>query len=141
MLNDFQKLFGHLQAPEPRPELLGFIIQRISAERLYAAKRRLVIFSLGMIGSLAGVIPAFMSMRTHMAQSGFAEFFSLLFFDAGSLVAYWQSFALTLLESLPAVSIAAFLATIFVFISSLRFVTRDIKILFSRSIAFSNSRE
>lgn len=130
MQNDFEKLFNYSQAPEPHSGLFDVIMKRIDGERVRAAKRRFVIFSVGCIGSLAAVIPTFITMRTSMVQSGFTEFFSLLFSDAGSITAYWQNFALTLLESLPAVSIAAFLATVFVFFGSLRFLTRDIKLFY-----------
>ena len=130
MPNDFEQLFATFKAPEPHSGLFGAIMQRIDAESVRAAKRRFVIFSVGCIGSLIGVVPAFIIMRTNMMQSGFAEFFPLLFSDTGSLTEYWQNFLFMLLESLPAVSIAAFLATVFVFLGSLRFLTRDIKYIY-----------
>jgi hypothetical protein len=43
---------------------------------------------------------------------------------------YWQSFIMSLLETLPAMSLAIFLAVIFVFLTSLRFLVRDIKFIF-----------
>lgn len=130
MQNSYEQLFSHLQTPVPRDGLLHDILRRVAAEQARAARRRLVIFSLGCAGSLAGLIPAFIMMRTSMIESGFVEFFSLLFSDAGSVALYWQNFALTLLESLPAVSIAAFLATVFTFLGALRFLTRDIKFFY-----------
>lgn len=130
MQNNVEQLLRTLEAPDPRPQLFDVVMKRITMEGVRAAKRRLVIFSVGCVGSFAAVLPAFMMMRTNMAQSGFAEFFSLLFSDMGSVALYWQNFTLTLLESLPAVSIAAFLATLFVFFGSLRFLTRDIKLLY-----------
>ncbi|MDO8581807.1 MAG: hypothetical protein Q7S16_02940, partial [bacterium] len=127
MPNDFQQLFNHLQAPEPHPGLLGAIIKRIDAERMFAVKRRFAIFSAGFFVSFFALLPVFNMMRADMVQSGFAEFFSLLFSDIGMVAVYWQNFSITLLESLPAASIAAFLATVFVFLGSLRFITRDMK--------------
>ncbi|MDO8582162.1 MAG: hypothetical protein Q7S16_04800, partial [bacterium] len=83
--------------------------------------------------SFFALLPVFNMMRADMVQSGFAEFFSLLFSDIGMVAAYWQNFAFTLLESLPAVSIAAFLATVLVFLGSLRIITRDMKYIYGHN--------
>ena len=108
------------------------IMARLKAEqRLLTVKRRLVIFSVGALGSMAAFIPAFKMAQLEISNSGFLQFFSLLFSDFGTVAAYWQSFTILLLESLPAMSLAVFLAVIFVFFESLRFLSRDIKFIFT----------
>ncbi len=92
--------------------------------------RRLVIFSFGTVGSAAAFIPVLKMAYSDFAESGFLQFFSLLFSDFGTVAVYWQSFTVSLLETLPAVSLAIFLAVIFVFLGSLKFLADDIKFIF-----------
>ncbi len=115
---------------EPPEELFGKIMHRISKEqRLLRAKRRIIIFSIGLFGSLLAFIPTFHMLRTGIIESGFIEFFSLLFSDSWVVMTYWQNFILTLLESIPSLSIAAFLTTVFVFLGSLKYLMRNIKMI------------
>ncbi len=110
--------------------ILERIMARIKAEqRLLTVKRRLTIFSIGLFGSAAAFIPVFKMAQLEISNSGFLQFFSLLFSDFGTVAAYWQSFTMLLLESLPAMSLAIFLAVIFIFFESLRFLARDIKFI------------
>ncbi len=108
------------------------IMARIKAEqRFLTVKRRVVIFSLGFIGSAAAFIPAFKMMYSNLMESGFLQFLSLLFSDLGTIAAYWRSFVMSLLETVPAFSLAVFLAVVFVFLESIRFLSRDIKFIFT----------
>ena len=132
MRKDYEKLFSRLEPLKPPEELFGKIMERIHRqERLAALRKRLIIFSIGLAGSLAAFVPALRLMQQSLAESGFAQFFSLIFSDFGIVLTYWQNFALTLLESLPALSIAVFLVTIFVFLESLKFLVRDTKAIFT----------
>ena len=112
--------------------ILERIMVRIKAEqRFLTFKRRLAIFSVGLVGSGIAFVPVFRMVRVSFAESGFLQFFSLLFSDFGIVAAYWQSFTMSLLESLPVMSLAIFLAVILIFLESLRFLARDIKFVFS----------
>jgi len=131
MHKDWEKLFNYLKTPEPAEGLFEKITQRIRKEqRLLIIKRRLALFSIGVVGSAAAFIPVFRMVQSGFTESGFTEFFSLIFSDLGPVTAHWQNFVLALLESLPVMSIAAFLGIIFIFIESLKFLTRDIKVVF-----------
>lgn len=131
MNKDYEKLFSQLETPEPAAGLFDKIIQRIRREqRLLVIKRRLVLFSVGTLGSVVAFIPVFRLVQSGLAESGFMEFFSLIFSDLGLVTAHWQNFVLALLESLPVMSVVMFLAVIFIFIESLKFLTRDIKVVF-----------
>ncbi len=112
--------------------ILERIMVRIHAEqRFLTFKRRLAIFSFGLIGSGIAFIPTFKMVQAGFAESGFLQFFSLFFSDFGIVAVYWQSFTMSLLETLPVMSLAIFLAVIFIFLESLRFLARDIKFIFS----------
>lgn len=112
------------------------IIKRIHREKRLRTVRRLAVFSVALVGSIAVIMPAFQAMRTAFSESGFAAFFSLIFSDSAAMLVHWQSFGLALLESLPAMSIIAFLAVIFVLLESLKFLTRDLKAVFTPQNGF-----
>ncbi len=128
MPNDYKKLFAHIESPELPENLFGKIMQRINQERrLSVLKRKLAVISFMTTCSLAAFIPVFRMAQAEFSQSGFFQFFSLIFSDFGTIITQWQSFIFTLLESLPLVSITALLAVIFVFLLSLKILTRNIQ--------------
>jgi len=127
MHKDWENLFNCLETPEPADGLFDKILQRIRKEqRLSIFRRQLALFSIGVVGSSVALIPAFQMVQSELVASGFVEFFSLLFSDLGLVMAHWQNFVFALLESLPVMSIVAFLAVIFIFIESLKFLTHNI---------------
>lgn len=128
MSKNYQKKFI---SPEPPAGLLEKIIYRIHEERrLLNFKRRIIFFSVGLIGSIVALIPSFRALKGGLVESGFIKFLSLLFSDFGVVMTCWQNFALALLESLPTINIIVFLVVIFIFFGSLKFLVRDIKIIF-----------
>jgi hypothetical protein len=130
MPKDYEKLFSNLRAPEPPDGLLEQIMLRLRKERRsFIIRRRIVIFSLGLIGSMAAFMPVWRLVQTELAASGFMRYFSLLFSDTSTVAAYWQSFVYALLESLPAFSLAVFLFVVFVFLESLKVLVQNMKII------------
>ncbi len=129
---DCEKLFSHLETPEPPEGLFDKIMQRIHKEQLFLTlKRRIILFSMALAGSAAALISTFRILQTGLVESGFMEFLSLFFSDFGVVTAQWQNFTLALMEALPAVSIAAFLAAIFIFLEALKFLIRDMRVVFT----------
>jgi len=107
--------------------LFDRIICRIREERrILVFKRRFVFYFVGAIGSLIAFISAFNVMWTELTQSGLVQFISLIFSDTGAVLAFWDVFALSILESLPAFNIATVLAILFIFLGSLKLLARDI---------------
>ena len=90
------------------------------------ARFKLAVFSLVGLSSLAGLIPAFKMLSNDFVQSGFYEYFSLLFSDSRSIISYWKEFTFSLAEALPVVSIIFVLSLIFVFFLSLRYAMKQI---------------
>lgn len=123
-----KKSFHDFQTPEPPKDLFGKIMSRIRKEQRTSIRRRIIIFSIGLLGSLAAFIPVFQSARNAFAEFGFIQFFSLLFSDSEIIITYWRSFVLTLLESLPVMSIVALLAIILIFLESLKLLVKNITI-------------
>src|SRR3989339_1376580 len=128
MLTNYEKLFAHLPMPEPPEDLLNKVMNRIYLERrLWTLKWRLPSFAIGFIGSIMAAVPAFQVVHSALAESGFAQFLSLIFSDPREVLAYWDSFIIMLLESLPAISIVVFLVTIFAMLESLKYAVRDFR--------------
>ena len=128
MRQDYEQLFSHVTPPEPAGDLLSKVMSRIAQERrLLTVKKRIVLLSIGLLASVAAFVSAFGVARSGIAESGFGEFLSLLATDAGTVALYWQNFVLTLLESMPIVSIAATLTAVFAFLASLKYLVRELQ--------------
>lgn len=133
MRKDYEKLFTHLKPQEPPVGLFSKIMSRIhKEERLLSVKKRLILFSTAVVISAGAFIPIINAFQAEFAQSGIYQFLSLIFTDSGSVMAYWQDFSLALLESLPAVSTIALLATMLVFLWSLKHLAQAVKIVFNQ---------
>lgn len=131
MSQNYEKLFTASPQPEVPAGLLNRIMVNINKKKLAAMRLRFVLFAVGFVCSLAAVIVSFKYVVSGFSESGFADFFDLLFSDSGSVMNYWQSYVYTLLETLPAVSIAAFLAAVFASLETVKFLVRDIKSVFT----------
>jgi hypothetical protein len=90
------------------------------------ARVKLWAFSLAGIISFAGLVPAFKILSSDFAQSGFYDYFSLLFGSNGSIISYWKELAFSLLESLPAISIILTLSLVFICFLSLRYLMKQV---------------
>jgi len=116
-----------LRSIEPPKGLLEKILKRIHKEERILVLRRIIIFSITLAASMLGFVPSLKILLSDFNQSGFLNFFSLIFSDFSSITTYWQSFVMILLETLPAVSLAIFLAVLLVFLQSVKSLTKNIK--------------
>ena len=105
---------------EPPIGLFEKIIKRIHKEERVLVLRRVILFSTTLLISLVAFFPAFSMLMADFNHSGFLNFLSLAFSDSSTVMKYWQSFAMTLLEALPALSLALFLAIILTFLQSIK---------------------
>ena len=78
------------------------------------------------VASFIGLMPALKVLSSNLTQSGFYEYFSLIFSDSGSIISYWKEFAFSLVESLPLTSIILTLSLIFFFFLSIRYIMKQI---------------
>ena len=115
--------------PEPSPELFPKIMKRIHKEQRFLVIRDSIIFSTTLLGSVIAFVPVFKMLSSDMSKTGFLNFFSLFFSDFSVVMSYWKSFSLILLETLPVISLALFLAVLLTFLQSIRKLTKDIKII------------
>lgn len=115
-------------SPRPPKSLFEKIMRRIREERkLLALKRKLIFLSIVFVGSIAALIPTFRMTQAGFVESGFIEFFSLLFSDANIIAAYWKNFALSLLETLPVTNLIMLLTVMLLFLESLKLLINNAK--------------
>lgn len=98
---------------QPKVDLYDRIINQINREeRLMILKRRLILRSSGLLLSIFAFIPLTFKLLSDIAQSGFSQFFSLLFSDFNIIMANIGDYVLSLLELMPALSLSLFLAAL-----------------------------
>ncbi len=83
-------------------------------------------FSFASLASLVSFIPAWKALTSDLTQSGIYDYFSIIFSNNGSILSYWKELSLSIIESLPTMSIVLSLSLIFVFILSLKYVAKQI---------------
>ncbi len=140
-MDNYEKLFSQLKTVEPSKDLstrLMFRYRQEQKRKILMRKVHLSIFFLITVISAVLLVPAVNSFLASSSQSGFSSFLSLLFSDFKIMVANWQIFALSLLESLPVLDLVILLFVIFIFLESLKFLAKDINIISkSHKLAFN----
>lgn len=122
-----RKIFQNIDKLEPSPELEGLILARINFGKRRSAKIKAVFSGIITLASLAALISTFQYALYGFYQSGFYQYFSLIFSDGGSVLAFWREFAQLLAESLPLSGTIIFLSAIFIFFGSIRLAVKNIK--------------
>ncbi len=132
MLQSYQDLFSYLPSAEPSDGLFDKITARLKAERqLLVLKRRLAVYFFAQGGSAAVFIFVIKMAMINLNESGFIKFFALIFSDAQIVLTYWQNFLMSLLETLPVLSLLALLVTALIFLELLKLLAKNLKIFFT----------
>ena len=112
---------------EPSPELFLKIMKRIRREERILAFKKIGLLSVISLASVVAFVPAIKMLVQEAQSSGFVQFASLAFSDFEVLKAYWQNFALTILETIPAVALALCLAILLTLLQSIKSLSKNIK--------------
>lgn len=135
MREDYKTMPSEFNQIDPPSDLSEKIMSRLRIEkRRLTVKRRIFIFFLTTIVSITLFIPAFKELQLSVNESGFWQFSSLFFSDFKIVLTNWQLFSLSLLESLPGISLLSFLAVVLIFFESCRFLVKNIKSVSGLSI-------
>ncbi|MFA6585968.1 MAG: hypothetical protein WCS86_02285 [Candidatus Paceibacterota bacterium] len=78
------------------------------------------------VASLIGLFPAWQILSNDLTQSGFYEYLSLIFSNGSSITSYWQELSLSIIESLPTMSIVLSLSLIFIILMSIKYIAKQI---------------
>jgi hypothetical protein len=77
--------------------------------------------------SLIGLIPATINLLGQFSRSGFYNYFSLIFSSDGYLNIYWKELALSVINSLPVISLMFSSLLIFILFISLKYAIQQFK--------------
>jgi hypothetical protein len=99
---NFEDILSQILADkEPPADLLSRISLAIERRRCFYARVKAFSFSVVLVLSSALIFFMFGELARQLAQNGTLEIISLVFSDTLVILANWQAFALSILESLP----------------------------------------
>lgn len=121
MRKDYEKLFTHLELPEPPTGLFDRIILAIKREQELRNTKRLAFGFLALLVASLTAAPLSWSLFVGQIQdSGMLQFIEVALSDIGAFFASWQAFSLAIAESLPVMSIALFTVNMILAVFTLR---------------------
>lgn len=96
---------------------------------IYRERRRRTLFGVTLFGTLSvtsvlAFVSYFQYAAADIAQSGFTSYLSLIFSDSGSVGSLWQTFLLSLIESLPLYELTVVSVSLFALLWSLSKIIR-----------------
>ena len=121
MRKDYEKLFTHLEPPEPPAGLFDRILLAIKREQELRSTKRLAFGFLALL--VISLIAAPFSWTLFAGQiqdSGMLQFIEVALSDLGAFFASWQDFSLAIAESLPVMGIAIFTVNMILAVFTLR---------------------
>jgi hypothetical protein len=125
MEKELKKVF-HEAKYEEIPDLAENIWLNVVMHNKRIARVKSWAFSLLGLISFIGLIPAWKVLASDLTQSGVFEYLSLVFSNGNSILPYWKELGLSIVESLPMMSIVLSLSLIFILFFSLRYATKQI---------------
>jgi hypothetical protein len=123
------KLKKSFQEAQYRPErrLSDDILISINIRQARNTNIRFWAYSTTGVVSFVGFFLTLRLLIIDFTQSGFYEYLSLVFSDSRAL-SYWKEITLSITESLPMINLIISLSLFFIFVLSLRFMARNIRI-------------
>lgn len=122
------RIFKNLPELEPPLRLEGFILAKIERERDRIIREKKILLFAGFIGSILAAIYAAPVFGQEILKSDFWSIISLMFSDINIIAGNWKDYALSLLETFPAIHIAAVLAPVFTLLLSLNLYFNSINL-------------
>jgi hypothetical protein len=129
MEEKYKKLFGYINLIEPAKGLETRILARINKEEKHLMIFKALAFGSTSLASLGFSLWAIIYLANNLKQSGFWQYLSLLFSGDGTVYYYWRELSLSIVESLPIVSLIIFLAAIGILVWSVANTIKDTKLL------------
>lgn len=121
MRTDYEKLFSHLEPPEPAAGLFDRIILAIKREQELQHTKRLLFGFLFLLVASFIATPLSWAMLVNQAEnSGILYLISTAVSDLGTFFTLWKDFGLAIAESLPITGILAFSISIGITLFTLR---------------------
>jgi hypothetical protein len=124
-MNNYQKLLENLGGKTAPDGLCGVVLSRVALEQKRTARRRFETAVASLLASLGAAVAAVFVLANSLAASGFWKFVSLAFSDGGTVLTYWQQFAMSLLESFSVPEMVLLLSCVFAVLLSLKFLSKN----------------
>ena len=115
----------------PSEGLFRVVMARIADAEIRQARTRSLLFGVLTVASLAVAVVMFGYAVQEFAQSEFLQYFSLVFSDAGAVLASWKEFILLLAESAPLTGVIVASVAFFIFLNSMKFAIKNANSPFS----------
>lgn len=115
-----------LSIPHRRDDLLDKIISTIEFKQRRLVQKKMALYAILTTSLAALLIFAINHTATTINTSGFYQFLSLMLSDFSVVATNWQTFIVSLLETLPATSIITSLTMLFAFLVSTKLLSHTI---------------
>lgn len=126
MEQDLHKLFKKA-VYHPECRLSDDVCRAILAKRSKINRRNTFGYVLLGVLSLSGSVFSIKDLITESSRLGFYKYLSLIFSDSSVIATYWKEYILTLIDSLPVMSLVFSFALLFALFISLRKITSGLK--------------
>ncbi len=124
-----------VQAP---PELFSKVMRRLELEqKLVIMRRRFAVTAVLSLLVLALIVPVWQIFQSDLTASGFGQYLAVAFYNYQAAFSNWGDFGLTLLETLPVMSLVELLIVVLVWLVTLKFVARYGRFMSERSPHFT----
>ncbi len=131
MPNGYEKLFSQLESPEPALGLFDRIILAIKKEQELRHAKNIFLGFLALAVVSISAIPLSLTMLINQTKnSGIFYFIVSALADLKTFIAAWQSFGLAILESLPIMETAFFIASAGLALFTVRLFLREKRLFF-----------
>ena len=121
MRKDYEKLFTHLEPPEPPTGLFNRILLAIKREQELRSSKRLAFGFLALLAISFIATPFSWTLFSgQMAESGVLQFMSVAMSDLGTFLSIWPDSVMAVAESLPVTGIVLFTVNMILAVFTLR---------------------
>jgi len=112
---------------EPKNELKKSIIGKIKVLEMRKTLKKVVLSSFISLVSITSVVIFVINIINDASKSGLSQYLSLIFSDGKLIATYWQTYVMSVVESLPIIPIVIVVVSISIFIWSLNKFLESIK--------------
>lgn len=120
MDSEIKDILNNISDVKPPKGLKQAVFKRIELEKLKSLSRKKMYLRLGFVASGLSSVVTSVVLGKEIMSSEFYSLVLLIFSDIQTVAILWQSYVLSLLETLPTVSIAVTLLPVFIFMTLLR---------------------
>lgn len=112
---------------EPKIELKNSIIKRIRNEETKKTIYKMISGSVLSLASIFTLVFYTINIFKDAQVSGLSEYLSLIISDSGLVISYWQTYMMSIVESLPIIPITITAVSVLIFVWSISSLVNTFK--------------